>query len=156
MKREVQIQSRRLLREKRSARVLLAGIIVLLAGIATVYLYFHNPHQYPLPCIFYLMTGFYCPGCGTGRACYSILHGQFLKAFCYNPVTVVLLPFIGLYIAARAIDWIWTGGNHVDCRINEKMLIAVLVFVLLFGVMRNLPFYPFSLLVPGGLQELLM
>lgn len=156
MKKEGYIRFKEILRKKRSARLLLAGGIIFLAAMAALYLYFHNPYQYPLPCVFHLITGLYCPGCGTGRACYSILHGEFLNAFCYNPVTVVLLPFIGIYIAARSVDWIWTGGNHVDQRINEKLLTVVLIFVLLFGVIRNIPCYPFSLLVPGGLKAILL
>ena len=55
---------------------------------------------YPLPCIFYLLTGLYCPGCGAGRACYSILHLRFADALCYNPLMTILLPLIGLYIVS--------------------------------------------------------
>lgn len=41
-------------------------------------------------------------------------------------------------------------------KINPKILIGILVFLLIFGVIMNLPFYPFRLLVPGGLAEVLM
>ena len=41
-------------------------------------------------------------------------------AFRYNPMYVILLPFLGMYIVARLIDWILTGGNHVDQKINQK------------------------------------
>ena len=114
------------------------------------YLFFHNPHQYPLPCLFHIITGLYCPGCGAGRASYSILHGRFYMAFRYNPMYVTLLPFLGVYIVARLIDWILTGGNHVDQKINQKILYVVLVIVVGFGIVRNIPIYPFTLLVPAG------
>lgn len=55
---------------------------------------FHNPHKYPLPCLFHIITGLYCPGCGAGRASYSILHGRFYAAFRYNPMYVILLRFL--------------------------------------------------------------
>ena len=103
-----------------------------------------------------MITGLYCPGCGAGRASYNILHGNFLTAFCYNPVMVFLLPFLGIYFVTVAADWALTGKNHVDKKINPKILIGILVFLLIFGVIRNLPFYPFRLLVPGGLAEVLM
>ena len=100
------------IRTKRSVRaaLLLGAAAVFAAG--ALYLYFHDPYQYPLPCIIKPLTGLYCPGCGAGRACFSILHGKFFDAFCYNPLLVILLPFAGGYIAARGIDWAVTGGNH--------------------------------------------
>ena len=108
----------------------------------------------PRMCDVYRLTGFYCPGCGAGRASYSLLHGRFLDAFCYNPVMTVLLPLLALYVAARAIDWAITGGDHIDQKISVKFVAGILIFVLLFGIVRNIPVYPFNLLVPGGLFEL--
>ena len=140
-----------LLRKKKSLRILIVAGAAIAALAGAVYLYFHNPHSYPLPCVFYSLTGFYCPGCGAGRASYSLLHGRFLDAFCYNPVMTVLLPLLALYVAARAIDWAITGGDHIDQKISVKFVAGILIFVLLFGIVRNIPVYPFNLLVPGGL-----
>ena len=144
-----------LLRKKKSLRILIVAGAAIAALAGAVYLYFHNPHSYPLPCVFYSLTGFYCPGCGAGRASYSLLHGRFLDAFCYNPVMTVLLPLLALYVAARAIDRAITGGDHIDQKISVKFVAGILIFVLLFGIVRNIPVYPFNLLVPGGLFELL-
>ena len=139
-------------KKMRIALVLCAGAV---CAVGAFYLYHHNPHSYPLPCIFYMMTGLYCPGCGAGRACYSILHLQFKDAFCYNPLMTILLPLIGLYIAVRAVDWVITGGNHVDGRISIKVLVWLLIFVLIYGILRNIPVFPFTLLAPGGLAQIL-
>lgn len=143
------------LRKSRKMRIAL----ILCAGAAAcagaVYLYFHDPYDYPLPCIFYVLTGLYCPGCGAGRASYSILHGHFWDAFCYNPLMAVLLPLIGLYVAVRSADWMITGGNHIDRRISVKFLIGVLVVIFVYGVLRNIPAFPFTLLAPGGFAQIL-
>lgn len=139
-------------KKMRIALVLCAGAVCTLGAF---YLYHHNPHSYPLPCIFYMMTGLYCPGCGAGRACYSILHLQFKDAFCYNPLMTILLPLIGLYITARAVDWMFTGGNHVDRRISVKLLGWILAIVFVYGVLRNIPVFPFTLLAPGGFTQIL-
>lgn len=143
------------IRTKRSVRaaLLLGAAAVFAAG--ALYLYFHDPYQYPLPCIIKLLTGLYCPGCGAGRACFSILHGKFFDAFCYNPLLVILLPFAGGYIAARGIDWAVTGGNHIDGKISIKLLLAVLIIILIYGILRNIPIFPFSLLAPGGIKQIL-
>lgn len=144
------------IKEDRRYRIL----VVLCAGAAlafiAVFYHFHPAFPFPLSCAVYEFTGLYCPGCGAGRACRALLQFQFVEAFCYNPVFVVLLPFIGLYFAVRMADWVITGGNHVDKKISARLLVAVLVLVLLYGVLRNIPAYPFTLLAPGGLAEILL
>lgn len=79
--------------QSRKNRILFLAVIGCMAGIGAGYLYFHNPLKYPLPCLFHVITGLYCPGCGAGRASYNILHGNFLTAFCYNPVMVFCCRF---------------------------------------------------------------
>lgn len=129
--------------------------IAVILFLGAVYLYFHSPMQYSMPCIFHMITGLYCPGCGAGRACYSILHGQFLEAFEYNPLLFMLLPFLGIYILARIVDWVWTGGNHIDQRVNVKLLWGIVILTLVYGAARNIPVFPFTLLAPGGMGSII-
>ena len=51
-----------LLRKKKSLRILIVAGAAIAALAGAVYLYFHNPHSYPLPCVFYSLTGFYLSG----------------------------------------------------------------------------------------------
>ena len=92
-------------------------------------------------------------GCGAGRACYSILHLRFADALCYNPLMTVLLPLIGIYIVVRGLDWVITGRNHVDSKISVRLLVVILAVVLVYGAVRNIPVFPFTLLAPGGLAQ---
>lgn len=39
-----------------------------------------------MPCVFQMMTGFYCPGCGGTRALWFLLHGDILKSLWYHPL----------------------------------------------------------------------
>ena len=137
----------------RTARVAVLLGAGLLAGGGAAYLYFHDPSVYPIPCVFHLLTGLYCPGCGVGRACFALMHGELGEAFSYNPLMVILIPFLCLYAAARGFDWAVTGGNHVDGKISVKLLVAILVLILIYGIVRNIPALPFSLLTPGGMGE---
>ena len=143
------------IRQSWKARLGLSACAAALACAGALYLYFMGPGNIPLICVFHEVTGLYCPGCGAGRACYSILHGQFLEAFCYNPLMTVLLPLIGLYIAARMVDWVVTGGNHIDRKINVKFLTWVLVIVVVYGTQRSTVVFPFTLLAPEGLWQIL-
>ena len=126
-------------RKIRIALVFCAGAV---CAVGAFYLYHHNPYSYPLPCIFHLLTGLYCPGCGAGRACYSLLHLRFKDALSYNPLMTLLIPLICLYIMVRVIDWMITGGNHVDGKISVKLLVWILVLVFIYGALRNIPVFP--------------
>jgi hypothetical protein len=59
----------------------------------------------PGGCLFHLVTGFYCPGCGGTRAVKAMLTGHFLKSLCYHPAVlptaVLYLAFMGSHTAAR-------------------------------------------------------
>lgn len=62
------------------------------------------------PCLFHLLTGLYCPGCGGTRAIWALLRGDVLKSFCYHPfvlyAVMVMLVEIG-YLAAGGGYALW-------------------------------------------------
>jgi len=68
-----------------------------LAAVA-IFLFFFNPaspaNQWFPKCPFRLLTGWQCPGCGSTRALYQLLHLHPLAAFKLNPLMVLTLPFI--------------------------------------------------------------
>ena len=55
-----------------------------------------NPAGNPLfpKCPFLLLTKFKCPGCGSQRAIHQLMHFNFLEAFHYNALLVILLPLM--------------------------------------------------------------
>lgn len=129
------------------AAILLSIAVLFLPGAA--YLYTHNPLKFQyFPCIINKLTGLYCPGCGAGRACYSLLHGQIYQAFRYNPLLLPVLVLFAVYAAARAFDWLMTGENHIDRHIPDKYLYWLFGVILVYGVIRNIPYFPFDLLAP--------
>ncbi|MCX5711381.1 MAG: DUF2752 domain-containing protein [Candidatus Omnitrophica bacterium] len=99
------------------------------------------------PCAFHAFTGLYCPGCGSARALNQLLHGNILLAIRFNPLTVMfLLGFSGyslFYTAARL-----KKRNFASEFIRPVWVWALLVVILLFWILRNIPFYPFTLLAP--------
>lgn len=97
-----------------------------------------NPALLPFSCPLQRMTGLFCPGCGSTRALHQLAHGNLLAAFRFNPLAICALPALAvLAIRGRSetlpARWIWTA----------------LFVVIGFGVARNLPWYPFTLLTPG-------
>lgn len=99
-------------------------------------------------CTFHQLTGFHCPGCGMTRAAYAGLHGKIGAAFRFNPVGMVLLPLacVGLGIEITG----WVRGKPLPFRlgIGAKGAWAIVVIVIAFWILRNLPWWPFTLLAP--------
>ena len=48
-------------------------------------------------CLFHLVTGYYCPGCGGTRALYLFLTGHWIKSFLFHTL-VVYAFFVCLYL----------------------------------------------------------
>lgn len=115
----------------------LVGLPALLAG--GVVLFFFDPARssfYPT-CLFHRITGWDCPTCGSTRAVYQLLHGNFNAALHFNAFIILSLPVfmaLGFEFFRRKFTrrppmiirtrWMWFYG-------------AALVA---FGIWRNLPF----------------
>ena len=134
---------------KRKYRILISAFVAVLLLAGALFLYYHSPREQNwLVCVIYRLTGIYCPGCGSGRACYSILHGDFYQAFRYNPALIILMPWIGIYILAVWGQWLFTGRESVNGKIPVKLLYGILIALGVYMILRNIPIYPFSLLAP--------
>ncbi len=67
-----------------------------LAKLLQNYMY-HAPK-----CLFHLVTGYYCPGCGGTRALYLFLTGHWIKSFLFHPL-VLYTFFTLIYLGMRKI-----------------------------------------------------
>jgi hypothetical protein len=88
-------------------------------------------------CPFHALTGLWCPGCGSTRALHQLLHGHLSAAFGFNPLAISLLPLVG-YLAVR--------GEKAT--LKPAMIWILLGMIVMFGVLRNVPVYPLTLLAP--------
>lgn len=120
--------------ERRRAVGRLTARIVLL-GLA--YALFIQCTGLGIPCVFRLVTGYRCPGCGMTHAAMALIHGQPKTAFRENPLSLCVVPLLLLYGAYRAEVYIRTA--RTDFRKWEIVFLGVLwVVVLAFWLLRNL------------------
>ncbi|MGL5830046.1 MAG: DUF2752 domain-containing protein [Angustibacter sp.] len=125
-------------------RATVAPLAVLGAAVAIITaISARDPHasgNYPT-CPFLLITGHYCPGCGTLRALYSLGHGNIGDVFARNPA----VP-----LASAVLGFIWVAwlrrrftGKERSWAAPPALLWLLLGAVLLFWVLRNIPGWDF-------------
>ncbi len=124
-----------------------AGASGMAAGAAAIW-YFDPAKAGFFPvCPLYSLTGFACPGCGLTRGFHALFHGDVVTALDYN----ALLPFFGALIGFGfvSLGYFAMRGRRVPINLlHPKALWVFLVLLLVFGVTRNLPWYPFTVLFP--------
>ena len=98
----------------------------------------------PLPvCPTKLLFGIDCPGCGSMRMIYSVLHGNLAAAAHYNAVALAALPLLVLAWAN------WTAGRWRGRPVRSwqqwRWAPAItLVVTVVWWVVRNIPVEPFT------------
>jgi hypothetical protein len=95
-------------------------------------------HGFYPRCYFKALTGLDCPGCGGLRAAHQFLHGNFRAAFVLNPFLILIGPLVAWYAAAELIR-LTTGRELSHPFTHRAWLWALLVLLVGFGVVRNLP-----------------
>lgn len=68
--------------------------------------------QMPLPelCLFRRNLGIDCPGCGLTRSFIAQAHGDFPRAWHFNPAGIFLFPFLAIQIPYQAAQ-LWRLGR---------------------------------------------
>ncbi len=110
--------------------------------------YFFDPGSGPFPaCPFHQITGLYCTGCGSQRALHNLLHADVAGSLAKNVLFLPALVLMGWHGVAR---WgVSQAGKTWKSPLDHRRAPAIiLLIVLLYTVLRNLPWAPFSLLAP--------
>ena len=123
------------------------GVIAFTAGSAVVWYFDPTKAGFFPVCPLYSLTGLACPGCGLTRGFHALFHGDMTTALHYNaliPLFALIFAFFLILmtlVAVRGIaipKWVY----------SPKPLFGFLILLIVFGVLRNLPFYPFTFLYP--------
>lgn len=111
-----------------------AGTAAIVGYIAAV-----NPHEgghYPT-CPSLLITGWYCPGCGSLRAIHDLAHGDLVGALGMNIFAVIAIPWL-LWRWAR-----WTasalGRPLVQPLAPAWAIYGLGALIIAYWVARNIP-----------------
>jgi hypothetical protein len=130
-------------------RILNIGLLVIIAGLA-VFFFVLDPAKYNIfpRCLFNSVTGYYCPGCGSQRAIHSLLHFDIAGVVSYNFLFIPAFLLIIYHYLHPVLNrfFEWKLPNIFYFKSTPWIIFG---FVLAFWILRNLSFYPFSVLAPG-------
>lgn len=122
---------------KRLRKVLFAGLVLLIAGLA--YAAFVRLTGFAIPCPFHFVTGLDCPGCGVTRMCIALLRGDFHAAYVFNRGLFLALPFLVILLSIVLYRYIWgIRGKGTAWKVENRLSIVLVVYMLGWGVLRNL------------------
>ena len=115
----------------------LAGNVSVLLAAGLIYYVFVTLTGLYIPCIFRLITGWKCPGCGVSHMLVDLLRLDFAGAFAENPFAFVLLPFLLGYGIYRAVRYIFYNDRSWK-KWENTAAVTVVVIAVVFGIVRNL------------------
>lgn len=128
--------------------VIIKSIAVLF--VISLYTFFdaRSPGSFFPQCPFHLLTGLYCPGCGSQRALSALFHGHLMESMHYNFLAIASLPFLIYSAYVYCINFFRQKKINQPIFYKTWFVWLILILVILFTVLRNIPVFPFSLLSP--------
>lgn len=109
----------------------------------------YNPIAFPFPkCPVYYYTGIYCPGCGSQRAVHALANFNLIKAISQNVLATAVI--LGV-IADFAFNLLGMYKFRPYPRLQKSAYGSkiVLLTIISFAILRNIPISPFNLLAPN-------
>ena len=122
-------------------------------GGASAFLYAVDPARHAVypQCLLYNTTGIYCAGCGATRAIHALLHGRVIEGLHDNALFAVALPLL-LYVAGSYALGAWRANAWPQISIDGRKVarggIGIVLLMIGFMILRNLPGLPFEWLRP--------
>lgn len=123
---------------KRIAHNIILMILIILMMSVVGYFYYNQSGRFFLACPLKKITSLDCPGCGSQRAFHELLHLNFQKAFRYNSLFVLAIPYAALGIFLNF------GNNKKKYEKLSSILYAkaavwiIVLCIFLFFIFRNL------------------
>lgn len=88
-------------------------------------------------CVWRVMTGWYCPGCGSQRFLKALLNGHFREAVSYNYMLLVMVPLLLWLFALEIIRW--CGVKDVYARLSPPWMGRIVLGVIIgWWILRNI------------------
>ena len=122
--------------KKRKKRIIIRDIVIIVLLVG--YYFFNKYTGIYIPCIFYEITGYKCPGCGITHLVFALLKLNFKEAFTSNPLVSIYMPFIISYFVYYDYLYVYQKKDKIICKIPNWVWIILIIITLGYGVIRNM------------------
>lgn len=125
------------------------GLLLLGIGLAILY-FFVNPSDvnfFP-KCPLYITTGIYCPGCGSQRATHQLLQFNLLGVLQQNVLYFIGILVLGYHGVITLLN-LYFKKHIYNYIYHPKTSIIIFVIIIIYWILRNIPYYPFTILAPN-------
>lgn len=129
-------------------RTLAAGALAAgAAGVGAVWYFDPSKVSFLPVCPMLQLTGFACPGCGLTRGFHALFHGDLAAALDFNALLPLYTLLFGYFFVSMVLLTVRGRGLSISS-LRPAVLWGFLAISVIFAVLRNLPYYPFSILYP--------
>lgn len=147
LKEMTEILSMSQIASKTERKLAAGGFAAMTAGSALVWYFDPTSSRFMPPCPLLATTGYACPGCGLTRGFHALFHGDIVGALDFNAlIPIFVLIFVYLYLSLFLVAV--RGRAFPKWTLSLPAIWGFLGFLLIFGIARNLPYYPFNVLFP--------
>ena len=98
-------------------------------------------------CIFWVLFGAYCPGCGGTRAVNALLHGHFLQSLWYHPLVLYSVVLYLVFMSSWTLARFGLFGIKKGIAFRAGYLYAMLVIIAVNFVAKNLLKFCFDIIM---------
>lgn len=122
-------------------KIMITSIILLVVII--IYGNFNPYSENIFPkCSFYVLTGYKCPGCGSQRAIYDLLHLKIIEALKENLLLVTVIPYLlfGIFFETLAQKKIQFGKIY-HLLFGVTAIWILFFFIIFYWFFRNTNIY---------------
>ena len=87
-------------------------------------------------CLLKAITGYDCPFCGFQRSVWSLMRGDFVDAFMYNPYIYIISPYL-IMVLLCVVGVIPRDSKLCRILYSRASIIAVAVLTVSWWILRN-------------------
>lgn len=126
-----------------------AATAVIAMGTAGVVGFLFDPVKFNFfpVCPLFSLTGLACPGCGLTRGFHALFYGDLIAALDFNlllPIWAVIIGYVFVSLVLLAVR----GRGLPMWPSYPKFLWGFMIVLVGFGVLRNIPVWPLTILFP--------
>ncbi|HMO79773.1 MAG TPA: DUF2752 domain-containing protein [Pyrinomonadaceae bacterium] len=128
-------------------KIAAAGFSAMTAGAGLVWYIDPARASFMPACPLFITTGFACSGCGLTRGFHALFHGDIVTSLEYNALIPVFIVVFGFFYVSMFLVAV-RGYAFPRWTLSLPAVWGFLGLLLVFGIVRNIPAYPFTLLFP--------